>query len=210
MTEESKQLQTLARMIAEHMEGWTYQPAETDAHTACISMPENNDKTPGATIIMSFNWRDKARLYIRGEYPKHEGYEYPSPKHDTKRPDITVSINKTPEQIAKDISRRLLPQYLNEYEEGLGLVRIYTENSRKMTQLVSELQALIPGSELFDRNSKKCLRIYTDTYSGEIEPNYFRDNDNQTTVELHLRRLPVKTAKEMLRALAVHEWKKTL
>lgn len=203
MTEESKQLQELARIIAEHLEGWTYQPPK-NSHTAYIA------SSNGATIVMSFDWKGKTKLCIRGEYPRHKGYEYPPLPYNEKRPSIGVSANKDPEQIAKDISRRLLPQYTNEYEEGLRLVRIHTENDKKITQQISELQALIPGSELFDKDHRKCLRVYTDTYSGEIEPNCYFDDAEKTTIDIHLRRLPLRTAKEMLRALAIHEWKKTL
>lgn len=204
MTEESKQLQTLARMIAEHMEGWTYQPAETDAHTACISMPENDKETPGATIVLSFLWRDKSRLYVRGEYPRYEGDECPRVKYNTKRHTITISIKKSPEQIAKDISGRLLLQYLSEYKEGLELVRLYTESGKKSSQQIAELQALIPGLTTDEHNEKR-LRMYTDTYSGEIEYNRYLDDDKKTSVNIHLRRLPFDTAKEMLRVLAIHE-----
>jgi len=179
MTEESRQIQALARMVAEHMAGWTYQPAITNTRTAIISMSESNAKTPSASIAMFFTHDDK-RLFVIGRYLKYKDFEYPLIRYDKYRPSINVSANKTPEQIAKDISMGLLPQYLKEYEEGLRLVRKRTENDQKATSIASELQALHPGSDLFVR---------TNTYSGE------------TTVDIHLHGLPLKTAKEMLRAL---------
>lgn len=198
MTKEPKQLQELARMIAEHLEGWEYRPVKFNDKIACISIPESNEKTPGATIVMSFDWKEKTKLHIGGEYPRHRGHEYPSLSYRERRICIGVNANKSPKQIAKDISRRLLPQYLSEFAEGLEIVRTHTENDKKAIQQALELQALIPGSEIFDKDYRKCLRIYTDTYSGEIEPYY---SSEKTTIDMNLRRLPLSTAKDVLRAL---------
>jgi hypothetical protein len=58
-------------------------------------------------IFVSNTWGGKGRIHLSGSFPHdaHFGYQ-------EQRPSITVADTATPERIAKEISRRLLPEYL--------------------------------------------------------------------------------------------------
>ncbi len=59
------------------------------------------------------NWGPKGSYHISGSYPRDAKQSYINPYdyNETRQDSINCSSNKTPEQIAKDIARRLLPEY---------------------------------------------------------------------------------------------------
>jgi len=191
MAEESEQLQELARRISEYLKGWTYQPCIKGVRVAKISVPD------GATIIVSIGWRDKTKLDISGKYPVYKGSVYPMLGSNHR---IRVSISKSPEQIAKDISRRLLPQYLEQYQKGIEIVRVCQERDENTSSLLYELQTLLPTLEISNTGDTVYLKTYTDTYMGEVLIN---DPDKET-VDIKMNRIPLETAKGILRVLGGH------
>jgi len=60
------------------------------------------------SLHFSINWRNKDRLEIGGSY--RDGLSQHLP-YKSEKTEITVARNKLPEQIAKDVSRRLMPAY---------------------------------------------------------------------------------------------------
>ena len=60
--------------------------------------------------VLNGGYQTTTRIYISGQYPSDsKGHRYSSPEN---RVEMSVSENKTAEQIGKDIERRLLPKYL--------------------------------------------------------------------------------------------------
>lgn len=196
MSEESIFMHNLAREIAEHLDGWTYQPGIKGVRDAMISMPD------GATIIISINWKDKTKLSIAGRYPTHKGYLYPSHVQGC-NDDIKVSIDKSPEQIAKDITRRLLPQYLEQYHRGLEMVRRFQKDDEKRLQSLHELQKLLPVLAMATNGAASYLRAYTDTYNCEISVRNCGESDDQVA-DIKINRLPFEIAKEIVKVLGSH------
>jgi hypothetical protein len=105
-------LEALARAIAPHLNGgtWQYQPQPADQDRrkwwATITGPN------GAEIHLTY--RDK-RVNVYGEYPKdqHNRYVMDSVKrYNEALPSITVSPSRPPQALAADIQRRFLPEYL--------------------------------------------------------------------------------------------------
>jgi hypothetical protein len=88
--------------------GWTRSTrydAEDSVGTQWRARLENGDES----LFLSNTWAGKGKLHISGCYPDKV-------QHDTAQrighaPSINVSITKPAEQVAKDITRRLLPEY---------------------------------------------------------------------------------------------------
>lgn len=104
--ENQKALQALAKEIAKSLgNGWTHDQsfAEDDGRDWRARIDGPNQQR----LFLSNSWaKQKGMLYISGWTP--DGVE-----HDTRNPlpSINVNLSKTPDQIAKDITRRLLPDY---------------------------------------------------------------------------------------------------
>lgn len=104
----------LVEMVARHLDGWEY-----------TRPPKSGDIPPwptvngpdGQKIYFRSGYQLEGRLSISGSYARDKsGYNHSPGKYrreDMGNPtdSITVSGTKTPEQIARDIERRLLPGY---------------------------------------------------------------------------------------------------
>jgi hypothetical protein len=81
---------------------------------------------------------DENKLHISGDFPKSikgESSRYGEPI------DINVSTSKTPEQIAREIEKRLLPIYLPELKKAVNQVNqtnIYHQKRQKNIQKMAE------------------------------------------------------------------------
>lgn len=60
-----------------------------------------------AAIFVSNTWGGKGRIHLSGSFPQDAHFSY-----QEQRPSITVAETAAPERIAKEINRRLLPEYL--------------------------------------------------------------------------------------------------
>jgi hypothetical protein len=101
-------VQNLAQAICDALgNGWHTSPPNPDAIYDRQSYLIGSD---GAQLDISSTWAGNHKLYIAGSewgvVPKSDKVPY-----GIKMPSIQVSDTKTPEQIAKDIKRRLLPEY---------------------------------------------------------------------------------------------------
>jgi hypothetical protein len=95
-------------------DGWYAAPGRYDHSTQSEVWLHGPDQA--AVRISTQTWRtsDQGRLFIYGGLP--DGCSWPWSMKDATR-QISVADTKTPEQITRDITRRLLPTYL----EGLAL-----------------------------------------------------------------------------------------
>ncbi len=77
--------------------------------------------------VQNGDYKTKNRLNFFGCFPKNEKGEH---MHYGALPSITVAVEKSPEKIARDIEKRLLPIYLPELEKAIEQV----EQSNKYHQ----------------------------------------------------------------------------
>lgn len=100
-------IQTLASRIAEELSKTTGAP-----WTRTARLEDENWRAeiagPGEQkLFLSNIWGGRGRLYISGSFP--DGVELP---YKAERPSITVAETKEPDKIAADVTRRLLPTYV--------------------------------------------------------------------------------------------------
>lgn len=101
-------LKNIAHDVAKALgKGWSVEKKERDySHYVEVLGPD------GAAISIS-TAREKDRLYISGNYDDRiDGEQVWLVPYKTTNPSITVAMTKSAEQIAADITRRLLPDYL--------------------------------------------------------------------------------------------------
>ena len=105
---------TLAIDIAEHLPGWAADiPAlQADEYLPRFVYLGRND---GAGIALGYIRNNPGRVEISGRYP-HEAFLSPD------RPSITLSTLRPPENLAREITRRFLPDYLVRWEEAQAQV----------------------------------------------------------------------------------------
>lgn len=83
--------------------GWTRSNRFNDVDSSWRAVLEGpNDQE----LFISTTWAAKGRLYIGGSIPHGTDWGY-----GVSRPEITVDENKSAQQVANDITRRLLPDY---------------------------------------------------------------------------------------------------
>ncbi len=101
-------IEHLTRLIAGHLPDWT---ADTSKF-GHIPLYHCEKKWQ---INLEISRRDNGRIVARGIYHQHDWWNLVG--HQTKTPKITVAILRGPAIIAKEIERRLLPKYIELYNE---------------------------------------------------------------------------------------------
>lgn len=137
---------TLAQKLAQHLSGWSAK-----------DMPEDRDwgelvRADGATIrVVVGGYRMDGRVTFRGCWPKYkDGTIYSGGKSEA----ITCAVERSPEALAKDILRRLLPVYDEVYSKALAYVRRADARSEEAETIAKRMAALIGGRAC----ENKCRR----------------------------------------------------
>lgn len=185
-------LHQLARDIAAALGApWAYKPGRGDelAHYAEIVHKD------GYGVTMFQHTREP--LHFAGEFPAgaYLGYQ-------VARPSINCSPDKSPAQLARDITRRLLPDYLPLWEKAAQQVRDREEHERKVLALRAELVPLFPGARVGPEHSNdvdRTISFHLANHNGYGEVKLSSD-----TVELHLRSIPAALAKSIARAIQAY------
>lgn len=157
-------LQTLAQMVANCLsklttpDVWEYVQPEGENATdkwhlelwAKIAGPN------GATITLHLD-SHKKRIVVSGDYPRSNGNIYPY----RDRPDsITVSQDREPAAIAKDIHRRYLSAYLEAYNRGKEQFDAHNNHEAGTDALVVRMCQHI-GKEVYrSKHDEKLHRSY--------------------------------------------------
>lgn len=94
----------------------------------------------GAVLFVSNTWSGKGRLYIGSTFPQGSSNFQP-----TERPSITVSDEKSAQQIAKDIVRRLLPAYLPQLAIVLKRLAEANDFEARRAALAEEVAEVVGG-----------------------------------------------------------------
>ena len=182
--------------------GMTYAPdVDPDGHRMDASGSLYDNEGDRIRLVAGV-YGKPGRLVIYGCLPRDDEGRYVRPQdfrttHDGRpvtalRLDITVSIDKTPSQIAADIKRRLVPDWSTAVwivREGLAARRAYKDAS---TTLAGDLAAILgvplaAGADTFRLPSS--LPAYGDVrVHGEA-------------VTMDLRSMPADVAKRVLKAL---------
>ena len=105
-------LSPVVNAIATFLPGWTVQEKEESVGLYLVN-------ADGASLFIRHDWKRKERLDISGNAPLDKNNQFPYGwNHDAHR--ISVIETKTPAQIAKEITRRLLPDYLPAYAAAVA------------------------------------------------------------------------------------------
>lgn len=136
MTSETAPLLVTAQKIAAALgQAWGAEPGQSPPVLVYLNGPE------GATIRLALESRSK-RMIISGKYPSDPDLPF---YHSTQRdaPDaITVNAERTPQALAEEIRRRLLPGYLPELkkaQEELERARSWDREKHALTTSVCSL-----------------------------------------------------------------------
>jgi hypothetical protein len=167
--------------------GWTYAPNRDGngylPRYATIAGPD------GASLHVS-NEYQTGRFEWSGNYPRDaQGHDH-KPYHAT-RPRITTSADKSPGQAARDITRRLLPAYLDllkQCQESVAAANAYVDTTARNVARIADVLGVSPPLS----PSSAFLRFYWnggDTY-GDVTV-------NGTSVQINVK-LPLAQAERLL------------
>lgn len=142
-------------------------------------------------LYVSSSKFEKWRVTISGGFPRTAKGEYIRPyKYDERPHEITVSGEKTPEQIAKDIENRFMPRY----RELLANVKKQIESADNyMYTTKKTLRALGRSVDEAEEDSKEFHVSFKGGY-GHVKA-------SGENVSINLTSLDVQTAKKILALL---------
>jgi hypothetical protein len=139
-------LATLAQLIARNLEGWTWEePVNQNIRDSWQLLAGPG----GAKLHLHYDQRTN-RLSVGGEYPRDGGTIYPWNEKD--RPDgISVSAQREPRAIAKDIERRYLPAFLVAFRKGVEMFAKARANEHGKKEFVEKLARLCGTGQLSNK-----------------------------------------------------------
>jgi len=85
---------------------------------------------------------------------------------------INVSYNRTPQAIADDIHRRLIPDYLVEVEKAKEDLNIYKQRIEMITVIEQAFKRVMPclrGAGYNKRETSRRYHFYNKNYSGDLD-----------------------------------------
>lgn len=104
-----------------------------------------HDTTSGMELyVQNAAYNKPTLMHVSAVAPKDKRGEVPHVVYN-RRPSINVSLAKTPEQVAADVARRLLPEWQPLYEQALAQIREKDEGVRLTTSIASELARIGGG-----------------------------------------------------------------
>ena len=134
---------TLLAEIAEHLPGaWDLEPFPDGWNLG--GYLKNHATHAILTIQKSGQYvdRNKDKLNISGDVPRDNKGERPYLGYNVKYPQISVSASKGGSQIARDIERRLFPDYLPILDQALANIashNAYLNKTQAMAQKIADL-----------------------------------------------------------------------
>lgn len=195
---EKKETHAVARAVVEHLPGWFYDESaqrDRDDELRRSASLQNKD---GAEVYMHPVWNKPGRLEIAGTMPSKNGTVYGRTIPDR----ITVSAKRGAKAIARDITRRFLPGYLELYanatEEKRKHEAAYKEARESMERLATLCGEDLRASDRRNIPDVLTLRTYPDEGpSAEIERHVF------SNIGVKLHGLSESQAEAVLRAAGV-------
>lgn len=188
-------LEQKVREIAEHLEGWNVKCNDIrQAKTSLI-----NDAYPGAEVYFNLGWGSNSkRMTIAGSYPRHYAPLY------EEQPRITVSLERSPATIAKDIERRFLDRYLELLDKYQKLEASYICFREKKNAALDELACTARATNISLYTENSDGNFYAS--KGELSLNgTVTNHGNGILANLNLRWIPMDLAKEICRLYAEYQ-----
>jgi hypothetical protein len=192
MFEEVKQLREKAAQIVRYLSPWELAPVNPRVDNLVQLV---NTQVEGPAIMLRLR---KGRISFSGQYP-HPYY----PSDPAERAYITVSASRSPQSIAGDVQRRLLPRYQKSYAAAVARQEADEAYERRRCDALEMLAAIsqMPISHHNDREPQiyhyahppgTLARIKIRTYS----------LDDTMQVDLDLDGIPFDVAKQLCRVLS--------
>ena len=154
---------------------------------ACV----NAHKGDESLYFTSCGYPLKDRIAISGNFPRTDKGERIDPyEYNEERHEISVSIAKTPEQIARDIERRFLPRY----RELLRRVKEKVAQSNEYAVACARNLERIKGGKLTEEEEKGYIMHLSGEIFGEIRV-------HGETVRIELHSVPIEAAQRIVRIL---------
>jgi hypothetical protein len=164
---ESRELHALAMQIARHLEGYTF---DRKSSHDCDGMPY-----PSATLAgpegrklhvhrISYG-ASKGRIEIGAVLPMRAKRETVSVGSVQ---DITVAGDRSPEAIAKEITRRIMPAYAIEFPAALAKVQANDAYHQAGEDAAKELAQLVDAAKPRE-NSPREFSIYRGDFFGSVK-----------------------------------------
>ena len=148
---------------------WAF--TEADEHEPPRCLWARIARPDGAEISVHLNTYPKPRLNISGVYPRGpNGRDY-GPWDSTKRPSMGVAPDRPAAVIAKEIARRLLPEYLPLYAKAVQDKAAYDAGAGVQQGVASRLAftlGLPPRAHPADSQSVQIHVYQTDGCYGEF------------------------------------------
>jgi hypothetical protein len=183
---------------------WEAKQKGSDRHTVDNDEWHRIVAPNGAAIHLYFpaSGKDKNRISISGVWPHRKAHTQVVPSAlypQQEAPSITVSADKTPEQIAGDIEKRFLPVYLPMWEACYQRGQELNAAEDKELSAKEEITAVL-DCKLSDREREPGNRI--GRYSSLPGSMYIQDIYVGTgTVSLDIRSIPHDLAIKVLKLL---------
>lgn len=147
-----------------------------------------------ARVLFSEPWGSHGRLTISGCYP-HSPHGWP---REVKHREITVNPARGAVTIGKEITRRLLPGYLDSLQVVADTIGARNTAAAARREAATRLAAIL-GVDLpseSDRDTDIRLPVHLGPVFGDVQTSYGGDS-----VRLELYSVPIDAADAVLRAL---------
>lgn len=194
----------LAREVVKHLKGWTVEAPED--HWGVFLVHHT-----GARVFVSANrYRLEGRAEFTGCAPRFRdgsGAYASSVRGGISNRRVTCDLRRPPAAIARDLERRLLPEFLAEWDAASVVVDQQHAAEDELDQVAVRLAAVIGGRRSAERRRRLADGVTIDAPQDEVERFVVHGEYNGIRghhpigVELRLRDVSPPTAVEILRML---------
>lgn len=188
-------LSTLSRAVATHLgPEWTLDLTTLGEPDRPIGLHGPD----GARLLIGFdNWSRPQRAEIWGTYPDRIGLDYRLPRHE-----ITCSRGRGAQVIAREITRRLLPEYLVDLSTAHDIAARRARQKQARADTAGRIAAVLPGAHLSEDDSRGSLsREIRLNLPGEAWGDVHLDLDGQAA-DVKLHNVPADALVHLVAALS--------
>ena len=158
----------LISAVAKECKGWTW--------AADNEWPERfGIMTHTKTGARVYARSSAGRVEFSPSWPQAGRHNYAKPEAERVSYCVTVSSERIPAVIAKDVQRRLLDAYPAEYSEMLDVQSKDNKEEEKRIETARKLAALLgvtPPANQYDKESQKAFTCYSSSVSLHVRAEY--------------------------------------
>lgn len=175
------------QLAAELGDGWTV-TCDPEDRRPSLSHPD------GRRLHVGRVWNQRDRVAVSGVLP-------PTDMYQPTRTSITVALARGPQTIAREITRRVLPEYDATYAEIVAFNRTQQDDRERRAAVLECLRVILGGHVREDRH-EHTLHAYLTTGSGDFGDTGFRCADvrahgDGSRVEIKLTDVPAELAEQI-------------